>query len=259
MEYVTRDGVRLAYAEAGRGDPPILLVHGMQCDHTHMQPLFDHFARKHRVVSIDLRGHGASDKPESDYSNAMFNDDIGLICSSLGLRRPVGIGHSFGGSTLLHMAVHRPGLLGGIVLLDSGVRSAASRQAELGPAHGAVSGPEDRAQSARFLAARLFGPDDPVDLRDSVIEQMMSVPSHVREPMRKTVLEFDAASAARDCTLPALFLLADRPFTDVETLEQLGTNWRVGQVVGAGHFIQLIVPDQVAAMIDRFLELLPQG
>ena len=258
MEYVTRDSVRLAYTEAGRGDPPILLVHGMQCDHTHMQPLFDHFAARHRVVSIDLRGHGASDKPESDYSNAMFNDDIAFVCSSLALRRPVGIGHSFGGSTLLHIAYHRPEALAGIVLLDSGVRSAASRQAELGQAHGAPSGPENRAQSVRFLASRLFGPDDPVELRDRVIEQMMSVPSHVRDPMRRTVLEFDAAAAARDCTLPALFLLADRPFTDVETLEQLGTNWRVGQVVGAGHFIQLTVPDQVTAMIDRFLELLPQ-
>src|SRR5689334_23009063 len=47
MQYLTRDGVRLAYNDAGRGDPPILLVHGMQCDHTHMQPLFDHFAGKH--------------------------------------------------------------------------------------------------------------------------------------------------------------------------------------------------------------------
>ena len=256
MQYLTRDGMRLAHIEAGRGDPPILLVHGMQCDHTHMQPLFDHLVRKHRVVSIDLRGHGASDKPASDYSNVMFNDDIAFVCSSLGLKRPIAIGHSFGGSTLLHLALHKPALLGGIVLLDSGVRSAASRQAELGHAHGSSVGNDDRAQSARFLASRLFGPDDPTDLRDRIIDEMMSVPSHVRDPMRRTVLEFDAAAAARDCTLPALFLLADRPFTDVETLEQLGTNWRVGQVVGTGHFIQLIVPDQVAAMVDRFVELI---
>ena len=259
MKYLAREGVKLAYVEAGHGDPAILLVHGMQCDHTHMQPLYDHLAKKHRVVSIDLRGHGASDKPAGNYSNQTFNDDIAFVCSSLGLNRPIAIGHSFGGSALLHLAATDPGLLGGIVLLDSGVRGLAAKAAELGRTHGSSSSTEDRSEYRRFLSSRLFGPDDPSDLKEGIIDQLTSVPSHVTEAMRETVLGFDAATAARNCVLPALFILADRPFTDTATLEQLGPNWRVGQVVGAGHFLQLVVPDQVNAMIGRYLELLPAG
>jgi hypothetical protein len=73
--------------------------------------------------------------------------------------------------------------------------------------------------------------------------------------MRETVLGFDGGGAATKCRIPALFLLADRPFTDTETLSTLGENWRIGQVVGAGHFIQLVAAAQVNAMVDRFLDV----
>jgi hypothetical protein len=65
-------------------------------------------------------------------------------------------------------------------------------------------------------------------------------------------LALDGGRAAAACRIPALFLLADRPFTDADTP---GQNWPVGQVVGAGHFIQLIADAQVNAMVDRFLEV----
>jgi pimeloyl-ACP methyl ester carboxylesterase len=53
------DGVALFYEEAEGDDPPVLLVHGIACDHTIFAPQFEHFARKgQRVVAVDLRGHG---------------------------------------------------------------------------------------------------------------------------------------------------------------------------------------------------------
>jgi pimeloyl-ACP methyl ester carboxylesterase len=116
MKYVTRDGVRLAYVEAGRGDKTMLLVHGMQCDHTHMLPQLEHFSRTHRVVAVDMRGHGGSDKPHSSYSNQEFNDDLVFLCRELGLHRPVAMGHSFGGSNLLHLIDRRPDFLSGLVI-----------------------------------------------------------------------------------------------------------------------------------------------
>ncbi len=137
------------------------------------------------------------------------------------------------------------------MVLDSGVRTAESRQAELGRTP-TMTPEEGRA----FLTARLFSPDDPTKLRDRIIGEMDAPLAHVSKGIGQTVLTFDAAGAAERCKIPALFLLADRPFTDRETLDRLGPNWRIGQVVGAGHFIHMVVPDQVNAMIERFLDLL---
>ncbi|MBI2866646.1 MAG: alpha/beta fold hydrolase, partial [Chloroflexi bacterium] len=63
METVVRGGVALAYAEAGAGDPPIVLLHGMGGNHTRLASQFEHLRARHRVVALDLRGHGASGKP----------------------------------------------------------------------------------------------------------------------------------------------------------------------------------------------------
>ena len=79
MQQLDHDGVALAYEEAGNGDPPMLLVHGWCCDHTYFTPQFERFRHKHRVVAVDLRGHGQSDKPQQDYSMAMFADDLAWL------------------------------------------------------------------------------------------------------------------------------------------------------------------------------------
>jgi pimeloyl-ACP methyl ester carboxylesterase len=250
MKYVVRDGVRLAYVEAGSGGPAFLLVHGMQCDHTHMLPMMEHLVGRHRVVAVDMRGHGQSDKPVSTYSNQEFNDDLVFLCQELGLERPIAVGHSFGGSNLLHLAANRPDFLSGLVVLDSGVRTLSSKVGELG-----VVSELTQEERRKFLGDRLFGRDDPQALKETILDAMLAVPDHVASRMRETVLGFDGGGAAQSCPVPALFLLADKPFTDAETLATLGPNWRVGQVVGAGHFIQLVAAAQVNAMVDRWLEV----
>jgi pimeloyl-ACP methyl ester carboxylesterase len=250
MNYVTRNGVRLAFVEAGAGPRSMLLVHGMQCNHTHMLPQLEHFSADFRVVAVDLRGHGDSDKPHSTYSNDEFNNDLIFLCNELGLERPVAMGHSFGGSNLLHLTERHPDFLGGLVILDSGIRTLSNKVGELG-----VVSELTQEQRRAFLGDRLFGRDDPQDLKDRILDEMLAVPDHVAARMRETVLGFDGGGAAAKCRIPSLFLLADRPFTDAETLSRLGDNWRVGQVVGAGHFIQLIASEQVNAMVDRFLAL----
>ena len=250
-------GVGLAYEEAGTGDPPVVLVHGMRCDHRHMAPVFEHLSTRHRVVNVDLRGHGESDAPHSDYSSDEMAGDLAWLAEHLGMDRPVLVGHSFGGSLSLHLATTHPELVSGIVILDSGIRSTAEKEAEMGSAIPAGEEMPDPEVSQSFFADRLFGPDDDPATKAEILAVMGATPEHAVRAMGRTSLEFDAGAAAIECTVPALLVLADRPFTTPAMIAQLGPNWRVGQVVGAGHFVQVFAPDQVNAMIDRFLELLP--
>ena len=160
------------------------------------------------------------------------------------------MGHSFGGSNLLNLAAEHPDFLSGLVIFDSGIRTLANKVGEL-----RVVSELTQEQRRRFLGDRLFGRDDPPALKEKILDGMLAVPDHVASAMRETVLGFDGGAAAAKCRIQALFLLADRPFTDAQTLASLSDNWRIGQVVGAGHFIQLIAPAQVNAMIERFLEV----
>src|SRR5262245_37537999 len=119
MKKLARDGVALAFDEAGIGQPPMLLVHGWTCDHTFFQPQLEHFSRQHRVVAVDLRGHGQSDKPHQDYTAAGFADDLVWLCEQIGVRKPVVVGHSMGGNISLELAARYPDFPMGIVMVDS--------------------------------------------------------------------------------------------------------------------------------------------
>jgi len=76
MKALARGDVRLCYEESGTGSAPIVFVHGWCCDHSYFAPQFGYFAARHRVVSVDQRGHGESDKPVQDYTIEGFADDL---------------------------------------------------------------------------------------------------------------------------------------------------------------------------------------
>ena len=56
--------LRMFFTDEGSGDPPLLFVHGYTCDSHDWSWQLSHFARSHRVIAVDLRGHGRSSAPE---------------------------------------------------------------------------------------------------------------------------------------------------------------------------------------------------
>ncbi|HLO22257.1 MAG TPA: alpha/beta hydrolase, partial [Methyloceanibacter sp.] len=125
MASLKRDGVSLFYEEAKGDKRPILLVHGWCCDHSFFAPQSKHFARQgHRVVAVDLRGHGQSDKPHEDYTMQLFADDLAFLCRELQLEKPVIIGHSMGGVVAFAFAARYPEIPSAIVTIDAGLHGA---------------------------------------------------------------------------------------------------------------------------------------
>ena len=259
MGSIRNGDVELAYVERGAGDPAMLFLHGMACVKEHMDPLVDAFSGTHRCVAIDLRGHGSSSVPHDAYASADFMSDIAAVIAELGLDRPVLVGHSFGGSVSLSFAAGHPERVRALVMLDSGLRSNATVHADLNPFYDALraaSPDEYRKIVEEFCLSRLFdlSVDDP-QLARAISAQMARVPAHVFLSMATTVTGFDSAASARSCTVPSLIIQSCQPFVDPAALATLGDNWYDAKVVGSGHFIQVLVPDQVNPMIDRFLQL----
>ena len=79
MTVLQRDGVKLAYVDEGKGEPAFVFMHGWTCNRSYFKPQHDHFKAKHRVVSVDLRGHGESDKPKGPYPIRQYADDVAWL------------------------------------------------------------------------------------------------------------------------------------------------------------------------------------
>ena len=261
MATLVRDGVKLEFAEAGSGEPAIVFIHGWCCDRNYWQPQFDHYQRDHRVLAVDLRGHGASDRPESDdYSIAGFADDVAWLCGQLGITRPVIAGHSMGGVIALEIAARFPGLPAAVALFDSPVCVPAVllESDRITGLMAALASPDYVAAAQAFVAG-MFIEQDGKELAQRTIAAMSSAPQHVMSRALKETLFYDSETALQKCTVPLLFVGADSPPADVARLKSLRPDAIVGQTVGSGHFHQLEVPRQINAMLDRFLGIVARS
>lgn len=102
-------GVELCVAEAGNPEGrPVVLVHGFCQSHESWESqLHSALGLDFRLVAPDLRGHGRSGKPEDAYANSrIWAEDLHAVITTLGLKRPVLVGWSYGGVVLTDYLRH---------------------------------------------------------------------------------------------------------------------------------------------------------
>lgn len=257
MQTLNRDGVNLAYREAGSGAPPLLLVHGFCGDNTHLSPQFDYFRRNHRVVAVDRRGHGHSDKPEQAYTIEGFADDLAWLCRELGLYKPVVVVHSMG-AIGLELAARFPDLPAAVILLDVPFSPPPEMQAGFQQLLAGLRSAAYREVLRQTADNLIFLPTDNQQQKVSLVAAMANVPQQVMVSTWENFLAHNTEAAAAKCRVPVLHLHSIFP-ANLARLRELCPQLVTGQTVGAGHFLQLEVPEQVNAMIDRFLKISLNG
>jgi pimeloyl-ACP methyl ester carboxylesterase len=127
-QYLDADGVKIRFVDRGKGEP-VVLLHGftMSLDSAWLAPrgessqasiLESLSAAGFRVIAIDARGHGKSDKPhDCDRYGAALADDVLRVMDALGVRRAHLIGFSMGGTTAAQLVARHPDRFRGVVLL----------------------------------------------------------------------------------------------------------------------------------------------
>ncbi len=120
------DGVELAVdlwppATAEVDAPAFLLVHGLASNARMWDGVAGALvAAGHAAYTVDLRGHGRSSKPDGPYDVPTVAGDLATLIGSLGLRRPVVAGQSWGGNVVVELAAGHPDLVSGIACVDGG-------------------------------------------------------------------------------------------------------------------------------------------
>lgn len=98
--------------------PPVVCVHGLSANCRCWDVMADALTPDYRVLAVDLRGRGLSDKPASGYSVGHHIQDLKCLMENLGLQRPVLMGHSLGALIVLTFAARYPDLVSGVILVD---------------------------------------------------------------------------------------------------------------------------------------------
>ncbi|HEY5924464.1 MAG TPA: alpha/beta hydrolase [Kofleriaceae bacterium] len=119
-----RDGVRLYVDDRGRGGPPVVFVHAWSMSHRLWENQVAALMPHHRTIAYDQRGHGASDKPDGDYTMLAYAQDLDALLDKLAVKDAVLVGWSMGVwvvTTYMHhfagRRIKKLGLVGGVPLL----------------------------------------------------------------------------------------------------------------------------------------------
>lgn len=240
-------GHRLAYDADGREDPGIVFVHGWCCDRTFFAPQYAALGARTAVVSIDLAGHGESDPDPGGCSVERYADDVLAVAAAAGHERPVVVGHSLGGLVALACAA-RPGAVRAAVMVDPAPLLPSRGSTFFTDAAEAVAGDVDGAWRRSFAEGLLL-PTDRVG-RGSIPDRMARTPTAVAAAACRAMGDYDGGPALRAVTVPLLSVESSRVQRGVL---DLCPSLTVGLTVGAGHFNQLEVPDQVTGMVVQFL------
>lgn len=258
MPLLDKDGISLHYESIAGAAQPIVFIHGWCCDHTFFQPQAAYFAALgHHIISPDLRGHGQSDKPEQSYPITAFSDDLVWMCRELNVIRPILIGHSMGGIIAFDIAMRYPDFSAAIVMLDAAIVLPDAARAAVPAFLESLEGPAPANALRDFVGSVFFIPTDDPDRKRRILDVMANAPQYVMVSAYRGLADYNAETTPSRVAVPSLYIVADEPSarTDMARLQKLIPDLNIGRTVGSGHFCQLEVPDQINAMLSRFIEI----
>jgi pimeloyl-ACP methyl ester carboxylesterase len=160
--YVPIDGSNLRYVDAGVGSP-VIFLHGFAASiYSWRKTLAPVESAGFRVIALDLRGFGSSDKPAQGYGNAEYARLVVALMDSLHLPDAVLVGHSMGGAIAAEVAIAYPERVRGLVLIDAagaGIRAPLLLRVATWPlVLSLVSGLRGRSIAARILKSTYADP-----------------------------------------------------------------------------------------------------
>jgi pimeloyl-ACP methyl ester carboxylesterase len=253
VQLAVRDGVSLAYTDTGAGAPPLLFIHGWCCDRTHWREQVLAFQDRHWTVAVDLRGHGASDKPDQDYGIGLFVDDVAWLCREIGLEEPVIVGHSMGGIIGLNLVRKHPTLARALVMVDSPaipLPDALRTTAEA--VYAGLKSPAYVDVAKNFVGTFMFRADSDPGLKSRIIDGMAEAPQRLMWTALNDTLSPNNVEPG-PIPVPALFV---RAATQIASANEIATRYpgvRISEM-DAAHFLMLERPDDVNAVIREFIE-----
>lgn len=260
----TEDGTTIHWGETGTptrsADPAVLLVHGITETHQTWAPIIDRLAENHRVIWMDLRGHGESGKADRYDLEAMAGDVVAVSLAA-GLERPHLVGHSLGGAV-----VSAVGSLFGVSSVTN-----VDQSLQLGEFKTQIQAIESLLKDANSFETVIEGLFDQLSgtmLSESEQHRLASL----RQPDQGVVLgvwEMMFTMSAEDIAAVVEIALAGYAGVDVPYLSLFGVDpgpdyhpWISGHIANAqtslwgsgeyGHYPHLIEPDRFVSVLGAF-------
>jgi pimeloyl-ACP methyl ester carboxylesterase len=236
------DGTPIAYEVQGSGEPTLILVHGWSCDARYWREQLAYFAARHRVVTVDMAGHGHSGAGREDYTMSAFGEDVRAVADAVGGDQLILVGHSMGGFVIAEAARLMPGRVMGLISVDALQNLEYPVTEE--QADGMIAPLEADFQTAcREFAASMIRPETDADLAEWIQADMAAAPARVAvSAMRAYMAQWISGAGPaifEELPLPVVAVCADMWPVNAEANRRHMQSFEAIILEGTDHFLML--------------------
>src|SRR3954469_3954131 len=251
---VQLDGAKVHYTEYGAGENALLFVHGWACDETFWSGQAAPLGATFHVITIDLPGHGQSDKPRIAYTMDLYARAIDAVLRDAKVNVATLIAHSNGTPVVRQFYRKFPGKTRGLVIVDGALRPFGDK-AMMEKFVARLKAPNYE-EAAGQLIDSIMSPIQDGALREKIKTAMMRTPQYVAAGEMEATLD-DALWKTDKINVPVLMILAKQPAWSAE-YEQFvrgivpDLDYQVWENVS--HFLMMEQPEKFNGVLETFIE-----
>lgn len=244
------DGSTITYSAQGQGDVTIVFIHCWTCNHDFWKNQISYFSQNHRVVWLDLAGHGLSKSSRTEYTMAAFGQDVAAVVNAVGADKVVLVGHSMGGPVAIEAARILGDKVIGIVGVDTFYTPFAYPTSEEKIEEFVKPFKDDYAGTTDKMIRSMFTPNADPAVIESMVKQFAGANPDVGMSALYEIFRWKAknGSDALDGFGQKLRNINAAPKGDEKPLHQ-----GVTLIPGVGHFVAQVKPDEFNRALEDIL------
>lgn len=258
MPNIQVNDIQMYYEVQGEGEP-LLLLHGLGSSTLDWEMQVPALVQQYQVWTVDVRGHGKSEKPEGAYSIRLFAEDILAFLREMKLDKVDAIGLSMGGMIAFEIASFQPEVLKSMVIINSGpeVKAFNSKERRAIWMRKILTPLFSMKALAKVLSKRLFPEEHQQELRDRLYERWVQNDKKTYRKSFKALLNWGVAEHLSKMQIPTIFLASDMDYTPVSRKEmyaQQMPNATVKVIENSRHASVQDQPEKINEAILEFLD-----
>ncbi|MEE9913275.1 MAG: alpha/beta hydrolase [Deltaproteobacteria bacterium] len=257
----SQDGTPVSYEVFGTGEPTLVFVHGWSCDARYWRAQVPYFSKNHRVVVLDLAGHGHSGMARKRYTMRAFGEDVRAVTEAAGGRNVILIGHSMGGSVMVEAARLMPARVTGLIGVDTleNIEYPLTRR-ELKKMMAPLK-KDFRAGSREFIGG-MISPDTEPQLREWILADVSAAPPAVAlSAMNGMMSQYITGEAARifdKVRVPVITVNGDRWPVNYEANRRHMFSYDALIMKKADHFLMMDQPEEFNRTLEKAIRMLAE-